>query len=77
VLLQDLKKPLRVVFLSEDGKIPEEGLDQGGVSREFFQILTHELFNPDFGMFSYVEESRVMWFNPASLATKVMVGFRV
>ena len=36
--MQDLKKPLRVTFLSEDGKVAEEGVDQGGVSREFFQV---------------------------------------
>jgi hypothetical protein len=35
---QDLKKPLKVVFLSEDGTLAEEGVDQGGVSREFFQV---------------------------------------
>ena len=34
---QDLKKPLRVTFISNG--VPEEGLDEGGVSREFFQLL--------------------------------------
>jgi hypothetical protein len=29
-VLQELKKPLRVTFLSEDGRVPEEGVDQGG-----------------------------------------------
>eukprot|EP00878_Enallax_costatus_P024544 GHUV01026197.1.p1 GENE.GHUV01026197.1~~GHUV01026197.1.p1 ORF type:complete len:385 (+),score=102.26 GHUV01026197.1:393-1547(+) len=64
---QDLKKPLRVTFLSEDGKVAEEGVDQGGVSREFFQLLVCQLFSPDYGMFVYVEESRCCWFSPASL----------
>lgn len=36
--LQDLKKPLRVTFISPGG-VAEEGLDEGGVSREFFQLL--------------------------------------
>jgi hypothetical protein len=27
--VQELKKPLRVTFLSEDGRVPEEGVDQG------------------------------------------------
>jgi hypothetical protein len=28
--VQELKKPLRVTFLSEDGCVPEEGVDQTG-----------------------------------------------
>jgi hypothetical protein len=69
--MQELKKPLRVTFLSEDGRVPEEGVDQGGVSREFFQLLVAQLFNADYGMFLYVEESRVCWFNPASMESLV------
>ena len=40
----DLKKQLFVEF---DG---EQGLDEGGVSKEFFQLIIEELFNPDIGM---------------------------
>ena len=32
-----LKKPLRVTFIHNG--VPEEGVDEGGVSREFFQLL--------------------------------------
>ncbi len=32
-----LKRPLRVSFISNG--LHEEGVDQGGVSREFFQLL--------------------------------------
>ena len=39
----DLKKQLRVQFRGE------EGLDEGGVQKEFFQLLVEELFNQDFG----------------------------
>ena len=35
--VEDLKKPLNVTFISNG--VPEEGVDQGGVSREFFQLL--------------------------------------
>ena len=42
-----LKKPLKVKFLDE------EGVDEGGVQKEFFQLLIRELFDPVFGMFSY------------------------
>ena len=40
---QDLKKQLYVEF---DG---EEGVDEGGVSKEFFQLIVEEIFNPDIG----------------------------
>ncbi|GFR49164.1 hypothetical protein Agub_g11185, partial [Astrephomene gubernaculifera] len=59
-----LKRPLRVTFVSQG--VPEEGVDQGGVSREFFQLLVSEIFQPQYGMFTYNEESRTFWFNPAS-----------
>ena len=39
----ELKKPLRVTFVSQG--VDEEGLDQGGVKKEFFQLLTREIFN--------------------------------
>lgn len=39
----ELKKPLRVTFLSAG--IEEEGLDEGGVTKEFFQLLTRQIFN--------------------------------
>lgn len=41
-LSQDLKKPLRVTFIGPGG-VPEEGLDEGGVSREFFQLLVSDM----------------------------------
>eukprot|EP00798_Chlamydomonas_sp_ICE-L_P014653 gene14653-20687_t len=65
----DLKKPLRVTFI-QDG-VAEEGLDEGGVSREFFQLLVLELFCEDYGMFTYYEETRDFWFNSSSLESSV------
>ena len=62
---QELKKPLRVRFVSAG--VEEEGLDEGGVTKEFFQLLVREVFNPDFAMFSRDEGSGLYWFNPASL----------
>ncbi|XP_071088555.1 ubiquitin-protein ligase E3A-like [Haliotis cracherodii] len=56
----DLKKQLFVEF---DG---EQGLDEGGVSKEFFQLVVEELFNPDIGMFTYNESTHHFWFNPMS-----------
>lgn len=72
---QELKKPLRVTFLSDDGRLAEEGVDQGGVSREFFQLLVGQLFSPDYGMFLEVDESHVNWFNTASLESLVRLNF--
>ena len=41
----DVKKPLRVRFVS-DG-VAEEGIDEGGVTKEFFQLLVREMFDVD------------------------------
>ena len=41
---RDLLKPLRVHFIGEDG------IDAGGVKKEFFQLLMTELLSPDYGM---------------------------
>ena len=42
----DFKKPLKVFFQNEDG------LDAGGVKKEFFILLTREILDPKYGMFS-------------------------
>jgi ubiquitin-protein ligase E3 A len=31
--------------------VGEEGVDEGGVSKEFFQLITKEMFDPNFSMF--------------------------
>eukprot|EP00195_Chlamydomonas_chlamydogama_P006855 CAMPEP_0202911740 /NCGR_PEP_ID=MMETSP1392-20130828/55763_1 /ASSEMBLY_ACC=CAM_ASM_000868 /TAXON_ID=225041 /ORGANISM="Chlamydomonas chlamydogama, Strain SAG 11-48b" /LENGTH=556 /DNA_ID=CAMNT_0049602365 /DNA_START=33 /DNA_END=1703 /DNA_ORIENTATION=- len=56
-----LKKPLKVKFVGE------EGVDEGGVQKEFFQLLVRELFNPDYGMFTYDERTRLNWFRASHL----------
>merc|ERR1719422_957630 len=57
---QAYKKPLKVVFNGE------EAVDEGGVQKEFFQLLIEELYNEDFGMFQKNEESQTFWFNKNS-----------
>uniref|UniRef100_A0A182T4I7 Ubiquitin-protein ligase E3A n=1 Tax=Anopheles maculatus TaxID=74869 RepID=A0A182T4I7_9DIPT len=57
---KDLKKQLVVEFTGE------QGIDEGGVSKEFFQLIIEEIFNPDFGMFMTNEDSNTVWFNPVS-----------
>lgn len=42
----DLKKQLVIEFEGE------QGVDEGGVSKEFFQLIVEEIFNPDYGMFT-------------------------
>lgn len=41
----DLKKPLKIQFIGE------AGVDEGGVRKEYFQLLVRELFDPDYGNF--------------------------
>ncbi|XP_037934277.1 ubiquitin-protein ligase E3A isoform X2 [Teleopsis dalmanni] len=54
---KDLKKQLVVEFIGE------QGIDEGGVSKEFFQLIVEEIFNPDFGMFTQQKDTNYVWFN--------------
>ena len=42
-----LKSRLYVMFQGETG------LDYGGVAREWFHLLSHEMFSPYYGLFEY------------------------
>lgn len=53
----ELKKPLKVIFLGE------EGIDEGGVRKEFFQLISSQLFDLDYGMFTAVANNRAIWPN--------------
>lgn len=57
---QEMKKPLRVKFKGEDG------LDAGGVKKEFFQLLSAQLFSVEYGMFEPYEEKDLIWFRKLS-----------
>lgn len=57
----EFKKPLKIIFDDEDG------VDAGGVRKEFYQVMTKQLFNPGYGMFKSHEDSRLLWFNSDSL----------
>ena len=53
-----LKMPLKVVFLGE------EGIDAGGVKKEFFQLLIEQLLDMKYGMFTLCGAGgRYLWFN--------------
>lgn len=45
----------------------EEGLDYGGVAREWFFMVSREVLNPNYGLFKYMAQSNYqMEINPAS-----------
>ncbi|KAF9435163.1 putative E3 ubiquitin-protein ligase [Entomortierella beljakovae] len=56
----DLDKSLRIEFIGEDG------VDAGGLRKEWFLLLVRQLFDPQYGMFVYDDQSSHCWFNPAS-----------
>jgi ubiquitin-protein ligase E3 A len=67
----NLKKPLRVKFIGE------EGVDEGGVKKEFFHLLIKKLFEDSHQIFSYKTSERVYWFNPASGDLKLFELFGI
>eukprot|EP00873_Tetraselmis_striata_P021086 jgi/Tetstr1/441350/TSEL_029601.t1 len=52
----DLRKPLRVQFLGE------EGVDQGGVTKELLSLLLRELLLPRHRLFAANSRGRALWF---------------
>lgn len=61
---RDLRKQLYVEFEGE------QGVDEGGVSKEFFQLVVDQIFNPDYGMFIYDEDTNLFWFSAHSFENK-------
>ncbi|KAL3161776.1 hypothetical protein ABBQ38_008870 [Trebouxia sp. C0009 RCD-2024] len=56
-----LKRPLKVQFIGE------QGVDEGGVQKEFFQLLMRDMFDTDYGMFKLDEETRMYWFRASKI----------
>ena len=56
-----LTRPLRVEFLGE------EGIDEGGVQKEFFQLLLEHLFDPEYAMFTLHSTTNLYWFSQVAL----------
>mmetsp|Transcript_4030 Transcript_4030/g.9096 ORF Transcript_4030/g.9096 Transcript_4030/m.9096 type:complete len:1153 (-) Transcript_4030:125-3583(-) len=54
---KDIRKRLRVSFKGE------EGIDAGGVTKEFFQLLSEELFDVQSGLWSDKYGEEINWFN--------------
>ena len=57
---KNLKKPIRVEFRGEPG------MDEGGLTKEFFSLICQELFDPKYGMFEVKNES-FLWINSDSM----------
>lgn len=56
---KDLWKPLRIRFVHSG----EEGMDQGGLQKEFFVQAAPLMFDAEYGMFTYNERTRLRWIN--------------
>ncbi|KAG9389844.1 HECT-domain (ubiquitin-transferase) [Carpediemonas membranifera] len=66
-----LKRKLRVSFIGE------EGIDEGGVAKEFFQLIVRQLFDVQYGMFTIDEDTNTFFFahnTPASVEEFKLVG---
>ncbi|MCJ1476555.1 putative E3 ubiquitin-protein ligase [Lambiella insularis] len=57
---EEIKKALRIRFLGE------EGVDAGGLRKEWFLLLVREVFDPEHGLFLYDEDSQYCYFNSTS-----------
>ncbi|KAL8771220.1 MAG: hypothetical protein Q9194_004961 [Teloschistes cf. exilis] len=60
---EDIKKGLRIAFIGEDG------VDAGGLRKEWFLLLVREVFDPAHGLFVYDDDSRYCYFNPYTFET--------
>ncbi|KAL2073382.1 hypothetical protein VTL71DRAFT_10706 [Oculimacula yallundae] len=60
---EEIKKGLRIEFRGE------EGIDAGGLRKEWFLLLVRDVFNPEHGMFTYDDDSGFCYFNPNSFET--------
>ena len=52
---EHVRRPLRIQFVGE------EGIDEGGLKKEFFQLVVKELLDPNYNMFREIDGSRALW----------------
>jgi len=57
---RDLRKRIKVQFVGE------EGVDQGGVTKELFALLVREIFDAKFGMWTFDSYARCFWPHPSA-----------
>jgi ubiquitin-protein ligase E3 A len=53
----NLRSPLKIDFIGE------EGVDQGGLKKEFFMLITRKIFTDEYNLFSYNSKTHLFWFN--------------
>ena len=67
---KQLRKKLMVKFRGE------EGIDYGGVAREWIYLLSREMLNPDYGLFAYTRQDLyTLHINPRSHVNPVSLQF--
>ena len=69
VKIDQLMAPIHVRFLGE------EGVDAGGVRRDWFSSLTKEIFNQDYALFTATSGGRSHQPNPASYVNQDHIAF--
>ncbi|OQR81725.1 HECT E3 ubiquitin ligase, partial [Thraustotheca clavata] len=60
----ELRRKLHISFTGE------EGIDAGGVTREWYMILAREIFNPNYALFTSAADSPTFQPNPLSYVNK-------
>ena len=60
-----LQNPIKVKFIGE------QGVDEGGVRKEFFLLFIRQIFDPNYGMFNYNSKTRLYWFNHFTFEPKI------
>ncbi|BFZ64535.1 Putative E3 ubiquitin-protein ligase [Saitoella coloradoensis] len=80
-LMEDSMRQLRAVGVEEGGELKkglriqfegEDGVDAGGLRKEWFLILVREIFDPKYGLFVEEESSGVVWFDPGSTSKEAL-----
>jgi HECT-domain (ubiquitin-transferase) len=62
---RELSRPLKIRLGEDNG---EEGFDSGGVQQEFFRLAIAEALNPEYGVFTIDDRTKMAWFQPSSPA---------
>lgn len=67
----DLRKQLRVRFMDEPA------IDEGGVQREFFHLLSKQVFDPDYGMFRVTKQHGIWFQYKSSFGTQCLKEYEL
>jgi len=60
-----LKHRVQITFVDEHGN-QEDGIDGGGLFKEFIDVVSKQAFSPDYGMFKITCDQALLYPNPAS-----------